>query len=145
VHLHDETVFWAPSIDVYRLEDRWIIYAELPGVSLEDLEVVVGPTYVRVSGRKRLPMRGVSPRSLEIDTGRFSREVELQGRIDTGRAWAHLSDGLLRVEAMALHGGKVRIPIAQDSAERELHPDRRVQSPSEDGSSEEQLSKDTDD
>ncbi len=126
MRLHDEAVFWSPSIDVYRLEDRWVVYAELPGVAREDLEVVVGPTYLRISGRKKLPMRGVSPRSLEIDTGRFQRKIELQGRIDITSARAVLSDGLLRVEAMTLDGASVAIPISSNSSPGELRPDRSV-------------------
>lgn len=113
MRLRDETVFWSPSIDVYRLDDRWVVYAELPGVSREDLEVLVGSDYVRISGRKKLPMRGVSPRSLEIDTGRFQRTIKLQGRVDTSRSRASLCDGLLRVEAMALGSGRVGIPITE--------------------------------
>jgi len=145
VRLHDETVFWSPSIDVYRLEDRWIIYAELPGVALEDLEVVVGPTYVRISGRKRLPMRGISPRSLEIDTGRFQREVQLKGRLDTSRARAVLSDGLLRIEAMTAESASVKIPVSCDSSEQELHPSCSVEAYDEEDTGQEQHSRESDD
>ena len=144
MHLHDETVFWSPSIDVYRLEDRWIIYAELPGVAREDLEVVVGPTYVRISGRKRLPMRGVSPRSLEIDTGRFRREVQLKGRLDTGRARAVLSDGLLRIEAMTTESARVTIPISCEPSTQELHPSCSVEADDESDDSDEQHSREID-
>lgn len=131
MRLHDETVFWSPSIDVYRLEDRWVIYAELPGVAREDLEVEVGPTYVRISGRKRLPMKGISPRSLEIDTGRFQREIELQGRIDTSTARAVLNDGLLRIEAMTPAGSSVRIPVSTDPASGESDVDCSVETAAE--------------
>jgi len=120
LRLRDETVFWSPSIDVYRLDDRWVVYAELPGVSREDLEVLVGSDYVRISGRKKLPMRGVSPRSLEIDTGRFQRTIKLQGRVDTTRSRASLCDGLLRVETMALGSGRVSIPITEASPQEPI-------------------------
>jgi HSP20 family molecular chaperone IbpA len=122
LRLRDETVFWSPSIDVYRLDDRWVVYAELPGVDRDDLEVVVGPDYVRISGRKKLPMQGISPRSLEIDTGRFKRTIELQGRVDTSRSTARLSDGLLRVEAVALDSGRVSIPITEPPAQEPKAP-----------------------
>lgn len=145
MRLHDETVFWSPSIDVYRLEDRWVIYAELPGVARDQLEVVVGPTYVHISGKKGLPMRGVSPRSLEIDTGRFSREIEIQGRLDPSRSRAVLSDGLLRLEIMALDSRRVPIPITDQGGDSELESSCRVESDTEFEAAERTRSEDTDD
>lgn len=71
---------WAPPVDVFADgEDVWLFFA-VPGVSAEEVEVLVddaGAIVVRGERRLPVPARSGSIRRLEIPHGRFERRVPL--------------------------------------------------------------------
>ena len=89
-----------PAVDVVETEEALLILVEVPGLTAADLAVDVHGSSVRVSGEKKPP--AVSPEArharLERDFGRFEREIQITGAVNTHRGRAFLRRGVLTVE-----------------------------------------------
>jgi HSP20 family molecular chaperone IbpA len=89
---------WEPPVDVFESHDEIWVFAALPGVDLERLQVVVDEGILVVAGERWLPeeVRDASIRRLEIPFGRFERRVRLPaGLYEIGRR--DLRDGCLTI------------------------------------------------
>lgn len=51
---------WSPQIDVYEADDAYVIEADLPGVSQDQLHVQVADTVVTISGTRATTQHGQS-------------------------------------------------------------------------------------
>ena len=91
---------WAPAIDVYETVDRYVLTAELPGLTREQVDVALE--------ENRLTIRGARPAAVGDDrTGRyhqierghgaFERAFEFADAIDQSAISADLHDGVLTV------------------------------------------------
>jgi len=91
---------WAPPIDVYETDDRYVIAAELPGLSREQIDLAVQDN--------RLTIRGTRPggvpenatrhyHQLERGHGSFLRAFEFAEPIEQDGITADLRDGVLTV------------------------------------------------
>lgn len=102
---------WSPEINVYRYDDRIEIWADLAGVEKSNIDVDVLPDRVRISGDRKppLPTRDTSSQcrqvlAMEIESGRFGREIVLPVEVDRNRVTARQENGLLWIV----------LPIAED-------------------------------
>lgn len=93
---------WRPEINVYRYDDRIEIWADLAGVEKANIDVDVLPDRVRISGDRKppLPTRDTSSQcrqvlAMEIESGRFGREIVLPVEVDRNRVTAKQENGLL--------------------------------------------------
>lgn len=96
---------WRPDINAYRYDDRIEICVDLAGVDKGDIQVEVLPLTVRIGGVRKAPV----PRNddekakggcrqvlaMEIESGRFGRELRLPVEIDPERVEARHKNGLL--------------------------------------------------
>lgn len=70
---------WEPPVDVFEAGGRLTITAALPGVSPEDVELVIEDDTLVIAGQRSLP-RGLARAQLvrlEIPFGRFMRRIRL--------------------------------------------------------------------
>ena len=92
---------WRPAIDVYETSDTYVVTAEVPGLTREDVELAVEDTRVTIRGHR--VDRRVSNRSavhfhqVERGHGAFARTLEFAERIDSDKVSADLADGVLSV------------------------------------------------
>tara|TARA_R110000850_G_scaffold30231_31_gene83440 strand:- start:2526 stop:2936 length:411 start_codon:yes stop_codon:yes gene_type:complete len=93
---------WTPDINVYRYDDRIEVWVDLSGVEKGDIHVDVLPGSVRISGERKppLPTRDSSSQcrkvlTMEIESGRFGREIDLPVEVDRNRVTAKQENGLL--------------------------------------------------
>ena len=93
---------WTPEINAYRYDDRIEIWVDLAGVDKADISVDVLPDRVRISGERKppLPTRDASSQcrqvlTMEIESGRFGREIVLPAEVDRNRVSARQENGLL--------------------------------------------------
>lgn len=115
--LREEAYFWSPAVDVYLLEDRIVVYVELPGLTSDDVEVETRDGSLLIRGEKRLPPAGGTADSLEIRTGHFERKIELPTQADPSKSVAEMKDGLLRIVVPRGSGTKVSVPIREQKEE----------------------------
>lgn len=90
--------FWSPSVDLYETADMLVMYVELPGMNLEELELLAHRRSIVVKGIRKPTRTGLSAERLEIRTGRFEREIQLPCRIDLERITASMREGVLCIE-----------------------------------------------
>lgn len=96
--------FW-PAIELCEEPDRYVLTAELPGISLSLLEVSAGAATLTIAGDKAKPpvspeAGAACPRLLadERRYGRFARTISLPGPIRTDAVSAVMTDGVLTIE-----------------------------------------------
>ena len=90
---------FTPPIDIYESEDGLVLYADLPGVSLDTLELQVQDNKLTLFGRVNLELpQGSVALHREYEMGDFLRSFILSDEVDHGRISAKLTNGVLRVE-----------------------------------------------
>lgn len=92
---------WAPPIDVYETADRYIISAELPGLTRDEVELAIEDGRVTIRGQRTERGRDqgdlVHYHLIERGHGPFARTFEFAEKIDADRVSADLLDGVLTV------------------------------------------------
>lgn len=93
-----ERYVFTPPIDIYESPDGLVLHADLPGVSLDTLELQVQDNKLTLFGRVK-PVVPESARTLhhEYHVGDFLRSFILSGEIDHDRISAKLNNGVLKV------------------------------------------------
>ena len=95
---------WAPALNVYRYPDRFVVCADLAGIGEQAVSVQAEPRRLRLAGCRPPPeprVQGQGPAqvfAMEIDHGRFERELSLPEEIDPNRASAERRDGWLWIQ-----------------------------------------------
>jgi HSP20 family protein len=95
----DETVTWVPPMDVYEINDDYVLNAELPGVDSSDLRIDISGLEVTIRGKRRTDADcGYEHyHRLEGHRGRFHRTFSLPESVDRNRIQIDLKNGVLRV------------------------------------------------
>jgi HSP20 family protein len=90
---------WAPAIEVFEKEDRFVVKAELPGMKQEDIDLsVVGDTLTIKGQRKaETEVREEDYYCCERSYGSFFRSVALPSTVDAKKIEASYEDGVLEV------------------------------------------------
>ena len=111
VCLHGQT--WTPQMDVYETPEAYMILAEMPGLEASDIDLVVDPVHVQISGCRSQPTPPASQvvHQTEISYGRFERAFKLPGPIRPEQAEASLDNGYLRIVLPKDQQSRSRIAI----------------------------------
>ena len=90
---------WAPAIEVFEKEDRFIVKAELPGMKQEDIDVSVVGDMLTIKGERKAEteVKEEDYYCCERSYGGFSRSVALPSTVDAGKIEASYEDGVLEV------------------------------------------------
>ena len=90
---------WAPSIDVFEKEDKFVVKAELPGMKEDDIDVsVVGDTLIIKGERKaETEVKEEDYYCCERSYGSFSRSIALPSTVDAKKIEASYEDGVLEI------------------------------------------------
>ena len=75
---------WEPPVDLFESEQRLVIVVALPGVPVEQLQIVIDGAALSVIGERPPAVFGSAMiRRLEIPYGRFERRIDLpRGRFE---------------------------------------------------------------
>jgi len=105
---------WSPPVDIYETPTGFVLTAEVPGMSLAELDVKVVDDTLILRGAKRWErdVQGENFHRLESAYGKFERTFKLSQEIDAERITAELRRGLLRI-VLPKRGGR-RIEIATE-------------------------------
>ncbi|BDB29304.1 heat-shock protein Hsp20 [Cupriavidus sp. TA19] len=87
-----------PAVDIYETSAGVTLWADLPGVPREKLEVNVHDANLRIEGEALLPTpAGLRVQHAEIRQPRYARSFALSPDLDAARIEANLQDGVLKV------------------------------------------------
>lgn len=92
---------WTPPIDVYETQDRYVVAAEVPGLSREHIELALEDSRLTIRGQRidRNTSAGdvVHFHQVERGHGAFARTFEFASNIDVEAVSADLTNGVLTV------------------------------------------------
>ncbi|MEO8271102.1 MAG: Hsp20/alpha crystallin family protein [Aureliella sp.] len=87
-----------PALNVWEDKDQLYAEAELPGFSLDDLEIYVTGNQLSIKGERRPPENdGGTWHRQERGYGKFARMVELPGELDGHKVSAEFKNGVLLI------------------------------------------------
>jgi HSP20 family protein len=89
----------APALDVLETGGEFLVWADVPGIKKEDLELSVTGTLLTIKGNKKAAQNSDKHRIFRKETwaGSFSRTIDLPENIDLEKLTAELKDGVLTV------------------------------------------------
>ena len=89
---------WSPPIDVYETEDRYVVAAELPGLTRDQIELAMADSRLTIRGeRVGRAAESVHYHQVERGHGAFSRTFEFTDKVDVENVSADLTNGVLTV------------------------------------------------
>ncbi|MFL6279543.1 MAG: Hsp20/alpha crystallin family protein [Vicinamibacterales bacterium] len=91
---------WTPPIDVYETEDRYVVAAEVPGLSREHVDLALEDSRLTIRGQ-RIDRPGAADdvrfHQIERGHGSFARTFEFGSKIDIESVSADLTNGVLTI------------------------------------------------
>src|SRR3954452_21516840 len=99
---------WAPSVDVLETEDGYLIFAELPGVRREDIQLQVRDRRLELSGRRQTLGENRNFLRMERSYGPFRRTFDLGTPVESDTISAAFEQGILRVHIPKRPAGVTR-------------------------------------
>lgn len=88
---------FTPPIDIYETDEGLVLHADLPGVTVETLDLQVQDNKLTLFGRVRSPVEGGRPVHCEYEVGDFLRSFILSDDVDHEKIQATLNNGVLRI------------------------------------------------
>lgn len=90
---------WSPLVDLYETPEQVVLIAEVPGLSMEDLDVQVTDSILTLKGggRPQAAGRNVVHHRVERSHGAFTRTFQLSAAIHRDKVTAEYRQGLLKV------------------------------------------------
>jgi HSP20 family protein len=89
---------FTPPIDIFETDEGLVLHADLPGVTIETLELQVQNNKLTLFGRvKAQAPTGAKPVHLEYEVGDFLRSFILSDNVDHDRIRAKLNGGVLEI------------------------------------------------
>lgn len=90
---------WVPAMDLVETDDHFVLTADLPGLTQDDVTIEVEDRVLTVSGERRSEHqdRREGFVRLERATGRFSRSLTMPEGVDAGAITASFDKGVLEV------------------------------------------------
>ena len=89
---------WTPPVDIYEAEDRYVVTAEVAGLSREDLQIQIQDGKLTIRGERRAgECSKIRFERVERGHGRFARAFALPHAVDSTSITADLENGVLTV------------------------------------------------
>ncbi len=90
---------WAPPMDLVEAEDHYVLKADLPGVSEEDVAIEVENGVLTLTGERKAEHERSERGFYRIERafGRFQRQLTMPEGIDTDAVTAEFDKGVLNV------------------------------------------------
>ena len=90
---------WTPSVDIKEEQDRFVLYADLPGVDVKDIDITMEKGVLALKGERHGQKSAGSSdyRRTERSRGAFYRRFSLPDSIDEEGIAARTQNGVLEV------------------------------------------------
>ena len=90
---------WVPAMDLVEADDHFLLKADLPGLSEEDVSIEIRDNALTISGERKseYEKRERGWYRVERATGRFSRSLSLPDGVDPEAVRAEFDRGVLEV------------------------------------------------
>ena len=92
---------WIPAIDVYETADRYVVAAEVPGMTRDQIDLVVEDSRLTIRGHRvdKSASAGAAVHFHQVERGHgpFARTFEFASKIDAEAVSAELATGILTI------------------------------------------------
>ena len=88
---------WNPAVDVYQDNDQYMVYAELPGMQKEEIEISLNGDTLTIGGERKHEGNPDQGFRSERYFGKFQRSLTLPVPVNWEKVNATYKDGILRV------------------------------------------------
>jgi HSP20 family protein len=100
---------WTPAVDILETSEQYLVTAEVPGISRDDLDIRVHDGRLTISGVRRERTQSCEQyHRVERGHGSFSRTFHLPVPVDGEQVTADLRDGVLTVTCPKVADGAAR-------------------------------------
>jgi HSP20 family protein len=91
---------WAPPVDIYETDDAFVLKAELPGFSKDDIQIELHDNRLTIRGERKREgeVKDEQYHRVERVYGRFERVFALPTAVDSERVQASFQDGVLELQ-----------------------------------------------
>jgi HSP20 family protein len=100
----------AMPMDAYRQDNEFVVSFDIPGVTVDAIELDVERNVLTVKAERRPAVTGIEMQASERPLGVFSRQLFLGDALDTAKIAASYDAGVLTV----------RIPVAEKAKPRRI-------------------------
>ena len=103
--------FWSPDIDLIENDNAFVVKAELPGVSKEDVKISLVDSILTIRGEKMTgdDDKQKSYHRVERHYGTFQRSFTMPASVDSNRIEAEFKDGVLTITLPKLEETKPKM------------------------------------
>jgi HSP20 family protein len=108
---------WAPPVDIYETDDAFMLKAELPGFTKEDVSIEIHENRLIIRGERKRETEAKEDQyhRLERAYGRFERAFWLPTTVDAEQIQATFKDGVLELRLPKSPAAKPKqIPITEE-------------------------------
>lgn len=90
---------WDPSVDIEEQEDKFVIYADLPGVDPQDIDIIAEDGVLTLKGQRSTNSgeKGSNYQYVERVSGTFHRRFNIPEAADAERIEAEGKHGVLQI------------------------------------------------
>ena len=90
---------WAPAVEVFEKEGKFVVKAELPGIKEGDMDISVVDNTLTIKGEKKTEseVKEEDYYCCECSYGSFSRSIALPSNVDAKKIAASYEDGVLEI------------------------------------------------
>ena len=88
-------VTFMPRIDVLETENELLLFADLPGVEQDNVDIRFENGELTLRARRTSPQANRTPLAFEYETGDYFRAFRITEQIDAEKIWAELKHGVL--------------------------------------------------
>jgi HSP20 family protein len=94
----EQKAYLTPRVNIHEVKDGYVLYAEMPGVTKEGIEVLLEDDELTILGHRKVEELPGEPLYRESTQRDYRRVFALDPVIDTGRIVARIDQGLLTLE-----------------------------------------------
>jgi HSP20 family protein len=114
---------WAPPVDISEREDAYVVVAELPGVSTDDVEITFEDGLLTIQGERHLAAGTDNEKvhRAERRHGAFRRSITLPSHVQADKIEASSRDGVLEVlvpKAKEVRAKRIHVTASNGSPAR---------------------------
>jgi HSP20 family protein len=106
---------WNPAVDVYQDKDQFTVYAELPGLKKDEIEISLNGDTLTISGERKPEAKADQGPGHEKASEKFQRSLYLPVAVNPEKVSAAYKDGILKVLLPKAEEAKPKvIPVSLD-------------------------------
>ncbi|MGE3318623.1 MAG: Hsp20/alpha crystallin family protein [Candidatus Berkiella sp.] len=99
---------WAPKVDIKEEEKEFVVYADIPGVDPNHIDIEMDGKTLTVKGEKKAEHEEKNKNYYRIErtTGKFYRQFTLPESVDSSKIVAKTKNGVLAIHLPKAEEGK---------------------------------------